>query len=318
MTPDRAAGDEAGEAGTRAGDVALVGRPNVGKSTLLNALTGEKLSIVTPRAQTTRERVKGIYTDDRAQLVFVDTPGLLEPGYLFHRAMLEEALTAVRDADLVLLLLDALHPDDRPGAEPLELLATRGGALIVAVNKVDAAPEGAVTSLEAWSQATFDRVPYRVSAATGSGVEPLREALIAALPESPFLYPADEIGVQSVRFFVSELIRETIFELYEDEIPYSAVVRIEEFREAADPVYIRATVYLERESQKPIVVGRGGAGIKRLGAVSRGKIETFLDQRVYLDLWVKVLPGWRKKRAALEYLGYHVPADDTRGRTRPR
>lgn len=318
MTPDRRVSGDAEGAGTRAGDVALVGRPNVGKSTLLNALTGETLSIVTPRPQTTRERVKGIYTDERAQLVFVDTPGLLDPGHLFHRAMLQEALTAVREADLVLLLLDALRPEDRLAPEPFELLESRGDALFVAVNKVDAAPAEAVTSLNAWVEATFHLTAQSISAATGSGVERLRETLVAALPESPFLYPTDEIAVQPVRFFVGELVRETIFEQYEEEIPYSAVVRIEEFREASDPLYIRATVYVERDSQKPIVVGRGGEAIRRLGAVSRGKIEAFLDQRVFLDLWVKVLPGWRKKRATLEYLGYRVPAEPSRGQPRRR
>jgi len=309
MTTDRGVDPAEGNGSTRAGDVALVGRPNVGKSTLLNALTGETLSIVTPRAQTTRERVLGIYSDEQAQLVFVDTPGLLEPSYLFQRSMLEEALDAVRDADLVLLLLDATRPEDRPGAEILRLLASRGDALFPAVNKVDAAEVAAVDSLAAWAQDTFGRAVHRISAKAGEGVEALRADLVAALPMSPFLYPADEIAVQPVRFFVAEFVRETIFEQYEEEIPYSTVVRIEEFREAADPVYIRATVYVERASQKGILLGRSGTGIRALGSVSRAKIEAFLGQRVYLDLWVKVLPDWRRKRSSLQYLGYRMPAE---------
>lgn len=317
MTPDRAAGAADG-GGTRAGDVALVGRPNVGKSTLLNTLTGERLSIVTPRAQTTRERVMGIYTDERAQLVFVDTPGLLEPSYLFHRSMLEEALTAVREADLVLLLLDATRPDDRPAPEVLELLASRGDALYVGVNKVDAAAGEAVESLKRWSRGALGQAPWLLSAREATGVEELREALVEALPESPFYYPVDEIAVQSVRFFVAEFIRETIFEQYAEELPYSSVVRIEEFREADDPVYIRATIFVERPTQKGIVLGRGGSAIRALGIASREKIEAFVGRAVYLDLWVKVLPDWRKKRGALEYLGYPVPAEDRRDDARTR
>ncbi len=311
MTPDRGGqGDAAGagESTTRAGDVALAGAPNVGKSTLLNAFAGERLSIVTPRAQTTRERVLGIVTDERAQLVLVDTPGLLEPRYLLQRAMLEEALRAVREADLVLLLLDATRPEERPPAEPLSELAARRAALFVAVNKVDAAEEEGVAALERWAAAALGVHAYRVAAQTGAGVEALRADLVAALPEGPFLYPADEIAAQPVRFFVAEFIRETVFEQYEEEIPYATVVRIEEFREGADPVYIRATIYVERGSQKPIVLGRGGAAIRALGSAARTKIEAFLDRRVFLDLWVKVLPQWRKKASALEYLGYRLPS----------
>ncbi len=312
MTPDR--GVDAGEGeGTRAGDVALVGRPNVGKSTLLNAFIGERLSIVTPRAQTTRERVLGIYTDERAQLVFVDTPGLLDAIYLLQRSMLEAALTAVREADLVLLLLDATRPEERPAADALAQLRGRGDALHVAVNKIDAAPQEAVEELVAWTRQTLGREPHRIAAARGEGVERLREVLAAALPESPFLYPPEDIAAQPVRFFTAELVRETIFELYEEEIPYATVVRIEDFREASDPVYIRATIFVERESQKAILLGRGGAALKALGAAARGKIETFIGARVYLDLWVKVLPGWRRKKSALEYLGYAPPAEERRG-----
>ena len=309
MTPDRGAVTGGGE-GTRAGDVALVGRPNVGKSTLLNALIGERLSIVTPRAQTTRERVLGIYTDERAQLVFVDTPGLLEPKYLLQRAMLAEALKAVREADLVLLLLDATRPDELPPPAALAELEARRDSLIVVVNKVDAAEAGAVARLAEWASVTL-RLPARsISAATGEGVVALRDGLVSALPRSPFLYPEDEIAAQPVRFFVAELIRETIFEQYEEEIPYATVVRIEEFREAESPIYIRATVYVERASQKGILLGKGGAAIRSLGAAARGKIEAFVGTHVFLDLWVKVLPGWRKKRSTLEYLGYPVPTEE--------
>lgn len=295
-------------AATRAGYVALVGPPNVGKSTLLNAFVGEKLSIVTPRPQTTRERVLGIWTEDGVQMVFVDTPGLLEPRYLLQEAMLRAALAALEEADLVLLLLDGTRPEEVPGPGPaLEQLRRRRESLFVAINKIDAARTPDVERLADWARTEFGREPFRISALTGAGVAELREALVGALPESPFLYPPDEIAAQPVRFFVAELVRETIFEEYREEVPYSTAVVIEEFREAADPVYIRATIFVERESQKAILIGQGGAGIRRLGQRAREKVEAFLGRRVYLDLWVKALPGWRRKAPALKRLGYEVP-----------
>jgi len=295
------------EAGQRAGYVALVGRPNVGKSTLLNTLIGQKLSIVTPRAQTTRQAILGIDTTERVQIVFVDTPGLLEPGYLLQHSMLHAAMAAVKDADLVLLLLDATRPDELPPPEPLELLRARQGQLFVAINKIDAGRPEAVERLAEWSVRELGVEPYRISAVNGQGVRELREALAEALPISPFLYPPDELATQPVRFFVAELIRETVFEQYEEEVPYSVAVTIEEFREATQPIYIRATIHVERDSQKSILIGRGGAAIRELGRTARHKIEAFLDARVYLDLWVKVTPGWRRKAPTLRRLGYSVP-----------
>lgn len=298
---------------TQAGYVAVVGRPNVGKSSLLNAMIGEKLSIVTPRAQTTRDRVLGLYTDERAQIVFVDTPGLLEPAYALHYAMLETALEAVRDADLVLLLLDPTRPE-APSGEAVEELRRRRDVLHVAINKIDAADEAAVQTLDAWTERELGKKPIRISATEGTGVDELRQLLVEALPESPFFYPADDLAVQPVRFFVEELIRETVFEEYDQEVPYSTVARIDEFHEDRTPIYIRATLYVERESQKPIIVGRKGAGIRHLGQLAREKIERLVGSPVYLDLWVKAMPGWRNKPAALQYLGYRVPANQSEKR----
>jgi GTP-binding protein Era len=295
------------ELSTRAGHVALVGRPNVGKSTLLNALVGEKLSIVTPRAQTTRDAVTGILTTERAQLIFVDTPGLLEPQYTLHRAMQQTALAVLLDADVVLLLLDATRPDELPDGEALTALRRQRHVLLAVVNKVDAAPVAAADALASWCAQELQVGALRISAVTKQGLEALLTAVTAALPPAPFYYPPDELAIQPVRFFVAELVRETVFEEYEEELPYATVVRIEEYREASQPIYIRATVYVERASQKAIVIGRGGAGIKRLGARARGKIESFVGAPVYLDLWVKVLPGWRRRAATLRYLGYPVP-----------
>jgi GTPase len=304
-----------GDTGTRAGYVALAGRPNVGKSTLLNAFLGEKLSIVTPRAQTTREPVTGILTEGDVQIVFVDTPGLLEAKYALQQSMQEQALGALADADLVLLLLDATRPDDLPAGEALTALEARRTALLVAINKVDAADPEAITALEAWSRATLGSAPVRLSAANGEGLAELRSELEARLPASPFFFPADDIATQPVRFFVGELVRETVFEEYEQEVPYATVVRVDEFREGSDPLYIRATVYVERGSQKAIIVGRKGAGIRRLGERSREKIEALLGTPVYLDLWVKALPNWRRKASSLRYLGYAPPAAHAGDRT---
>jgi GTP-binding protein Era len=292
---------------TRAGYVALVGRPNVGKSSLLNAMIGEKLSIVTPRAQTTREKVLGIYTENGVQIVFVDTPGLLEPSYALHKSMLSAAIEAVHESDLVLLLLDATRPEEVPAGEPLQELMQRASALNVVVNKIDAAGEGNVVRLETWTRDTFGKTALRISAKEGTGLDDLRELLSHALPASPFYYPEDDIAVQHLRFFAEELIRETIFEQYDQEVPYATVARVEEFKEDRSPVYIRATVFVERESQKPIIIGKQGAGIRGLGQAARVKIEQLLGVPVYLDLWVKPMPGWRNKPASLRFLGYAVP-----------
>jgi GTPase len=304
--------------GTRAGHVALVGRPNVGKSTLLNALVGQKLSIVTPKAQTTRESVTGILTTERAQAIFVDTPGLLEPKYTLQHAMHQTALEALRDADLVLVLLDATRPGEVPPPDVVDVLRPRTGHMIVLINKMDEASDDAVEQLDRWASRELALTPERISAVTGAGVDALWTQIETRLPASPFYYPEDELATQPVRFFVAELIRETVFETYDQEVPYATLARVEEFREADRPVYIRATIYVERESQKPIVLGRKGAGIRELGRRSREKIEAFLGQPVYLDLWVKVLPNWRAKTETLKYLGYRLPSAFMAGQAEQR
>jgi GTP-binding protein Era len=310
-TPETLFEELSASSDTRAGLVALVGRPNAGKSTLMNALIGEKLSIVTAREQTTRERVLGILTEEDTQMVFVDTPGLLEPRYLLHESMVGEALAAVSDADVVLLLLDPTQSDPSvSGEEVLDRLRGRGDALKVAINKIDAADPESIAGLAIWSMEQFGREPRGISARTGAGLTELREELAAALPRSPFLYPPEDLAAQPVRFFVAELIRETVFEEYSQEIPYATAIRIEEYRESEEPVYIRAEILVDRGSQKGILIGKGGRAIKRLGKRAREKIESFTGDRVYLDLWVKPLPGWRKKASTLKRLGYHVPEDE--------
>jgi GTPase len=275
----------------------------------MNAMIGEKLSIVTPRAQTTRDKVLGIYSDAHAQIIFVDTPGMLEPSYALHRSMLQTAIDAVRDSDLVLLLLDPSRPDELPAGDALAELKRRDRALLIAINKSDVASQDAIARLRDWARQEFGKEAVLLSAATGAGVETLRDTLVGRLPDSPFFYPEDDIAVQSVRFFVEELIRETVFEEYEQEVPYSTVARIEEYREDQAPVYIRATIFVERESQKPIIIGKQGAGIRKLGQLARAKIEAFVGSPVYLDLWVKAMPGWRNKASSLQFLGYPAPPE---------
>ncbi len=294
---------------TRAGTVALVGFPNAGKSSLMNRLVGEKLSIVTPFAQTTRERVLGIDTRDGVQMVFVDTPGLVDPRYLLHRSMLHVALEVIGDADVVLLLVDAAGEPPHFSEEVMEQLR-RHRNLIVVSNKVDAASPARLRAAAEWALLELGREPVEVSALTGDGAEALRAIVAERLPLSPYLYPPDEISSQPVRFFVAEMVREAVFELYEKEVPYSIAAKVEEYREGSSPLYIRATVYVERPTQKAILIGAGGSAIKRLGSAAREKIEAFVGEPVYLDLWVKVLPRWRRDPLELQRLGFFVPKEE--------
>jgi GTP-binding protein Era len=312
LSPDPTGAEER----RRAGYVALLGLPNVGKSTLMNALVGEKLSIVTPKAQTTWQRVTGIVTSEHAQMIFLDTPGLLEVRDLFQRSMLGAALEAAEEADVALLVLDGAHTGRSGWLEPAvrSALALTGAPLVAAINKVDVADASRARELAVRVREELGGDPYLVSALTGEGIDELRGALERALPESPFLYPEDEIASQPVRFFVAELVRETVFEQYRQEIPYSVFCQVEEFREDQEPVYIGVTVYVERKSQQGILVGQGGHGIRTLGQASRLKIQHFLGTPVYLDLWVKTLGGWRRKRGHLARLGFHVPEEDDAAR----
>lgn len=295
---------------TRCGYVTIAGRPNAGKSTLLNALVGEKLSIVSPRAQTTWERVTGIRTEGGTQMVFLDTPGLLDVRDLHQKAMRGAAHEALQEADVVLFVVDASRDRDEVITEPVRAaLAETRAPIVVALNKVDMVEPGFVERHAQWFREALGATPIPISAARGDGLEQLVTALEAALPEAPFLFPEDDLALQSVRFFVAELVRETVFEQFEDEIPYAVATRVEEFRESQDPLYIAVVVHVERESQKGILVGKGGRAIRELGRVSREKIETFLGRPVYLDLWVKPLKGWRRKKHHLERLGYRVPEE---------
>jgi GTP-binding protein Era len=289
---------------TKSGFVAIAGKPNAGKSTLLNHLIGQKLSMTSAKVQSTRARVVGIRTVDDVQMVLVDAPGLLDPEYPLQHAMRRTAVRAITDADVVVYLADARHGTPPPLAEAAGLERPPRAPVITVLNKCDTMDANARAAL---ALANPDAVG--ISARTGHGIEDLLARITTALPEGPFLYPDDDVATQPVRFFAAELVRETALEQLEEEVPYAVACEIEEFRESQSPVYIRAVIYVERDSQKAIVIGDKGARIRSIGVTARAKIETLIDAKVYLDLWVKVLPNWRRDPSALRRFGYAMPEE---------
>jgi GTP-binding protein Era len=280
-------------AGHRAGVVALLGRPNAGKSTLLNQLLGQKLAIVTAKPQTTRSRILGVLTRPEAQLLLLDTPGLHEAARPLNRALNALAEQAADDCDVALLLLDPRSPWDAAHADLRERLAKRGAPLLVVSTKAD-------LGLPPHPQADL-----AISAGRGEGLAALLERLVALLPESPPLYDADTVTDRTLRFLAAEEIREALFEELAEEVPYSVAVEIESFDESKpDGVRIRATLWVERDSQKGIVLGQGGRKIKAIGKRARQAIGELLGTPAHLSLWVKVDPRWAKKPKRLQALGY--------------
>jgi GTPase len=286
---------------TRAGIVTVVGKPNAGKSTLLNRIIGQKLSIVSPKPQSTRDRIIGIHTDGDVQMIIFDTPGLLNPKYALQRVMRATALEALRDADVVVYVVDASDGAPEPLVAAADLNGPPRAPVLTALNKADLLSERNRDAL----RATHPEGLF-ISATTGEGIPELLERAGERLPASPFLYPAEEVSTQTLRFFVAELIRETALEQLSEEVPYSIACEIEEFREDKKPVYIRAVLHVERDSQKRILIGAKGQRIKSIGQAARIKVEALLEQSVFLDLWVKVLSNWRKNSHALARFGYHV------------
>jgi GTPase len=286
----------------KSGFVAVVGKPNVGKSTLLNRLVGQKLAITSPKPQSTRDRITGILTFDDTQIVLVDTPGLMEPSVALQQVMRGTALRALRDADVVLFLVDGT--DARPAQleELTHLPVSLTAPILVARTKADLLT---AEDRERIRSQTPD--VHFVSALTGEGIAELQARLRTLLPEGAHLFPEDDVSTQHLRFFAAELIRETTLEQLSEEVPHAIACAIEEFREDRNPVYIRAIIYVERDSQKRIVIGHEGARIREIGRAARLKIEDLLSTPVYLDLWVKVLPNWRRDHAALRRLGYVLP-----------
>ncbi len=286
----------------KTGYVSIIGKPNVGKSTLLNRLLDTKIAIVGSKPQVTRDRILGILTEDNCQCCFLDTPGIIKPVYELHRLMVAKIKRAIEDADVIIWMIDPWS-----GAEdfPKDLMAAKRGPVICVINKIDLVEKSKLLAIiETLKKINLKEI-IPVSALTGEGVDRLKKIIFEYLPEGPFLYPVEDISDRPERFFVAELIREKIFDHFQKEIPYATCVAIDDFREREKGKdYIRATIYVERPSQKIILVGKHGEALKNIGAEARKEIEKFLGRPVFLDLWVKVKENWRKDSKFLKEIGY--------------
>ncbi|MEJ2637521.1 MAG: GTPase Era [Calditrichia bacterium] len=289
----------------RSGYVALIGRPNAGKSTLLNQLLKFKLSIVTRKPQTTRKNVLGILSDEHSQIVFMDTPGLIEPQYDLQKMMMKYLESALEDADVIIYLLDVTASGEIFTAYE-EQIFLKEKPVILALNKVDLIQKEKLLPLIENYQGKYNfESIIPISALKNDGLDRLVKELVHSLPFNPPYFPPEYVTDQQERFFVSEIIREKIFELYSEEVPYSCHVQIEEFRERPQRKdYIRAVIYVDRISQKGILIGKRGQSLKRVGELSRNEIESFLERPVFLELYVKVMGDWRRKPSKLKSLGY--------------
>lgn len=292
----------------KSGFVTIAGAPNAGKSTLLNRIVGQKVSIISSKPQTTRTRILGVCHRPGAQIVFYDTPGIFAAGDRFNTKIVGTALSAAGDADLLLVVVDAARPD--PAAEEIlaEKIAGRKLPVVIALNKIDLIPDkGALLAMiERWSARRACEAVVPVSASDGTQVEELVAALIAALPEGPPYFPEETLTDATERFIAAELIREKIFRLTGEEVPYASAVTVEAFKPSADGrrVSIAATIHLERDSQKGIVIGKAGAMLKRIGSEARREIEQMTGAKVFLKLFVRVEKNWRKDAKAVERFGY--------------
>ena len=287
----------------KAGFVSIIGKPNVGKSTLLNSLLGQHLSIVTHKAQTTRHRIKGIYNDENHQVVFSDTPGMIEPNYLMQEKMMGFVSASLEDADLVLFIREA--GETQIHAESLEKLKALTVPLIVVINKADLSTQEIIQKQSEWLKENLKPLAViPISALKKFNTEALLDLIKETIPESPPYFEKDELSDLNERFFVSEMVREQIFIHYKQEIPYSSEVSVDSFAEKNGITHISATIYVERDSQKAILIGKMGEGIKRVGTESRKQIQKFLGKKVHLVLFVKVEKDWRKDENLLKRFGY--------------
>ena len=281
---------------------AIIGKPNVGKSTILNRLLGTKLSIVGAKPQLTRNRILGILTEGEYQACFFDTPGIIEPEYELQRLMLDKINDAVKNADLIVWMTDPWYQSPE---FPKNILQVAKRPIIGVINKIDLAAKLDLLPIidELKNLGLVDIIP--LSALSGEGTAELKSIIFKYLPEAPFMYPVGDISDRPERFFVAELIRERVFDYFEKEVPYSTCVVIDEFKEREKGKdYVRATIYVERESQKGILIGKKGDALKKIGEDARKEIEDFLGRGVYLELWVKVKEKWRKDKKFLKEIGY--------------
>ncbi len=289
----------------RSGFVNIIGNPNVGKSTLMNALVGERLSIITSKAQTTRHRIMGIVNGEDFQIVYSDTPGILKPAYKLQSAMMKFVESALEDADVILYITDTVETPNK-NEEFLNRLKQLGTPIILAINKVDLSEQDKVAALVAqWAEIMPEAKILPISALHKFNTEALIKMVSEQLPEGPEFFPKDTLTDKTLRFFASEIIREKILTAYQKEIPYSVEVDIEEYNEEARIDRIRAIIYVDRESQKSIVIGHQGKMLKKVGTEARLDLEKFLEKKVFLELYVKVDPNWRNDDKKLKRFGYN-------------
>ncbi len=288
----------------RAGFVNIIGNPNVGKSTLMNALVGEKLSIVTAKAQTTRHRIMGIVNGEDYQIVYSDTPGILKPNYRLQESMMNFVDTAIGDADIILYVTDTVEKGDK-NADYIAKLKNLECPVVLVINKIDVSTQEKVLELMSWWKEQLpDAVIIPASAKEKFNLESILEAISSRLPEAPAWFDKDTFTDKNLRFFASEILREKIFLNYSEEIPYSCQVEIESFKEGEERYEISAVIYVMRDSQKGIIIGKKGAALKKVGTEARLDMEDFFQKKVFLSTYVKVDPDWRENRKELRRFGY--------------
>lgn len=289
----------------KSGFVNIIGNPNVGKSTLMNALVGERLSIITSKAQTTRHRIMGIVNGDDFQIIYSDTPGILKPNYKLQESMMKFVTGALKDADIVLYVTDTVERGDAASEEIVEKISLGGIRTIVVINKIDlTTPEKLDALVDKWKQRLPEAEIVPVSALNNFNIGGLFDLIIKELPEGEAFYPKDSLTDKTMRFFASEIIREKIFLNYQKEVPYSVEISVDEYKEDATIDRIAATIYVARDSQKGIIIGHKGEMLKRVGTAARIELEKFLGKKVFLQLFVKVNDNWRDSDRQLKNFGY--------------
>ncbi|MDR7921874.1 GTPase Era [Thermosynechococcus sp. GLH187] len=295
--------------GFRSGFVALVGRPNVGKSTLFNHLLGQKVAITSPVAQTTRNRLRGILTTATAQLIFVDTPGIHKPHHRLGEVLVHNAKGVLNRVDAIVFVVDAASAPGGGDRYVAELLAKVKSPVLLAINKIDLLPAGERPQRQQDYQTLGPWPAYPCSALTGEGVGVLQSAIEAQLPLGPYYYPPEMVTDQPERFIMAELIREQILHHTREEVPHSVAVTIEQVQQDRNLTRVHAVIYVERPTQKAIIIGQGGQLLKQMGTAARQEIQTLIGGKIYLELFVKVRPRWRQDRLRLAELGYRIEKD---------